>query len=104
MTTTEKHTCPHCAAPLKTYSVSPFNFSDGLGWGNDVLFVCFNDQCPVYVKAWTTMLERYGRIGSQRYFYNPLGKQHGVLPVGHKNAMKGDIIEDEAAPLAVAAS
>ncbi|MBF0610811.1 MAG: hypothetical protein HQL55_06770 [Magnetococcales bacterium] len=97
MTTPSQAVCPHCGQQLSKYAVAPFNFSDGLGWGTDVLLVCFNDTCPVYVKGWTTMLDRYGQIGSQRYFLNPEGNQAGVLPVGSRYAMKGDVIPDDEA-------
>lgn len=86
--------CPHCNVQMKKWSVSPFNYSDGLGFGTDLLHVCFNDACPIYVKAWNVMFERYGRVGSQRFFHNPDDDDKGVLPVAHKDAMRGDIIED----------
>ncbi|MBF0285394.1 MAG: hypothetical protein HQL51_13160 [Magnetococcales bacterium] len=83
--------CPHCGQTLALYSTSPFTYSDGLGWGSQTLHVCFNDECPIFVNGWLTM-ERYGRVGSQRYWYNPVDKEDGVLPVANHQSMRGDIL------------
>lgn len=85
--------CPHCRQTLRKYSVSAFTFSDGLGFGTPLLHVCFNDHCPIYVKAWESMASRFGRVASQRYWFNPVDSTDGVLPVGAPHAMRGDIIE-----------
>lgn len=92
MSDTKGITCPHCHQRLSIWSVSPFNFADGLGWGTPIMHVCFNDECPLYVKAWNTMFDVYGRIGSQRYWFNPSDGEEGALPVAHSSAMRGDII------------
>ncbi|MGN7614404.1 hypothetical protein ACQZV8_20230 [Magnetococcales bacterium HHB-1] len=86
--------CPHCNQVLKKWTTSPFNYSDGLGFGAETLYVCFNDECPLYKKAWNTMYENYGRVGSMRYWFNPQDGDEGVLPVGNADAMKGDITGD----------
>ncbi|MBF0425297.1 MAG: hypothetical protein HQL66_05720 [Magnetococcales bacterium] len=85
--------CSHCEQPLKKWRSPPFNYSDGLGFGSDFLLVCFNDDCPIYVNGWNTMFDRYGRIGSMRFWRNPRDNDSGVLPVAHKDAMRGDIEE-----------
>ncbi|MBF0310695.1 MAG: hypothetical protein HQL56_14325 [Magnetococcales bacterium] len=86
--------CPHCQEPMKKWSVAPQTYEDGLGFGTDVLLVCFNDNCPLYVKGWNSMFENYGRVGSVRYFLNARDGDCGALPVGHAMAMRGDIIEE----------
>ena len=48
----EKPGCPHCGQPMHLWEVPPITFSDGLGWGVPYLFVCFNDECPYYVRGW----------------------------------------------------
>lgn len=88
--------CPHCHGMLSRYSVSAFNFSDGLGWGVPELLICFNDTCPIFANGWNTLYERYGVVGSQRFFRNPYDGDQGVLPAGNRDAMRGDIIEDAA--------
>ncbi|MBF0177312.1 MAG: hypothetical protein HQL63_10780 [Magnetococcales bacterium] len=89
-----KENCPHCQQVLKRWLAPPINFSDGLGYGADALLVCFNDTCPVYVDGWNTMFDRYGRIGSMRFWSNPQDGDKGVLPVAHKDALRGDIVEE----------
>ncbi|MBF0154195.1 MAG: hypothetical protein HQL64_10690 [Magnetococcales bacterium] len=91
--TSETPTCPHCNLKLKRWSAPPINFSDGLGYGSADLMVCFNDDCPIYVNGWNTMFDRYGRIGSMRFWKDPRDGDSGVLPVAHKDALRGDIIE-----------
>ncbi|MBF0621871.1 MAG: hypothetical protein HQL54_08080 [Magnetococcales bacterium] len=86
--------CPHCKEKLKKYSVSSFNFSDGLGFGTPLLLVCFNDECKIFKDGWSAMFDNYGKTGSMRYWYNPVDGDEGVLPVGSREAMRGDIIEE----------
>ena len=43
--------CPHCGKELDKYDTPSFHFADGLGWCTDFLYVCFNDECPLYVKG-----------------------------------------------------
>ena len=94
---TTKHTqtdCIHCGQPMLEWSASQNDFGDGLGYGATMMLVCFNDDCPMYVKGWNSMFDRYGRVGSVRYFYNPDDGDNGVLPVAHRSALRGDIIKD----------
>ncbi|MEO5379018.1 MAG: hypothetical protein H7832_14750 [Magnetococcus sp. DMHC-6] len=94
----EIFSCRHCGEPMQMWSTPTFNFTDGLGFGTDILRVCFNDLCPMYVKGWNTLFEKYGKIGSMRFYRNPVDGDEGVLPVAHKDAMRGDIISDLASP------
>ncbi|MBW2598202.1 MAG: hypothetical protein JRC55_06240 [Deltaproteobacteria bacterium] len=48
----KKPLCHHCGKEMSIWEVPPFSFSDGLGWGEPYLFVCFNNDCPVYLKGW----------------------------------------------------
>ncbi|GAB0058831.1 hypothetical protein SIID45300_03188 [Candidatus Magnetaquicoccaceae bacterium FCR-1] len=87
--------CPHCGVAMKKWAAAGHNFcGDGMGFVSDFMFVCFNDDCPMYVKGWNSLFERYGRVGSVRAFYNPDDGEEGVLPVAHKMALRGDILED----------
>ncbi|MBF0588034.1 MAG: hypothetical protein HQL53_02805 [Magnetococcales bacterium] len=93
-TPAEKGVCIHCGASMKKWSTPDISFSDGLGFGAEALLVCFNDACPLYVNGWNSMFDRYGRVGSMRYWQHPADNDDGALPVAHKDAMRGDIIED----------
>ncbi|MEZ4603169.1 MAG: hypothetical protein R2861_07125 [Desulfobacterales bacterium] len=48
---TEKPICPNCNKEMDLWEAPPVTFSDGLGWGTPYLYVCFNDECPMYVTA-----------------------------------------------------
>ena len=90
-----RRNCPHCEQPMKKWAATHNDFGDGMGFCADVLLVCFNDECPMYVKGWNSLFNSVRRIGSVRYFYNPDDGDQGVLPVAFRNALKGDIIEDD---------
>lgn len=87
--------CLHCGQPMKKWAASQNDFGDGMGFCTDVMLVCFNDECPIYVKGWNSLFNSVRRIGSVRYFYNPDDGDQGVLPVAHRDALRGDIIADE---------
>ena len=55
----QKPLCPHCNQEMSLWEVPPINFSDGLGWGEPFLFLCFNDECPLYVNGWGELEENY---------------------------------------------
>ena len=86
--------CPHCSQPMQRWRASQNEFGDGMGFCVDILLVCFNDACPMYVKGWNSLFENFRRVGSVRYFYDPGDGSQGVLPVAHKGAMRGDIIQE----------
>ncbi|MBF0180375.1 MAG: hypothetical protein HQM03_10175 [Magnetococcales bacterium] len=87
--------CPHCQVPMKKWAAGGHNFTgDGMGFTSDVMLVCFNDDCPMFVKGWDSLYNTMRRVGSVRAFYNPEDGDEGVLPVGHRAALRGDIIED----------
>jgi hypothetical protein len=54
-----KPSCPHCKEEMNIWEVPPFNFSDGLGWGAPFLYLCFNDECPLYTKGWGRQIADY---------------------------------------------
>jgi hypothetical protein len=82
--------CPHCGVPLKKWLAPPES-----SWGTTVQLVCFNDECPYYVRGWKHMMENYEQKASYRYRYNPENGDYGPLPVWSPNALREGIIEDE---------
>ena len=68
---------------------SPENSS----WGYAVMLVCFNDECPYYVRGWQWMRERYDVAASYRHRFNPATKQSGPLPVWSPTAHRDAIVE-----------
>ncbi|MBW2645540.1 MAG: zinc ribbon domain-containing protein, partial [Deltaproteobacteria bacterium] len=73
--------CPHCGQEMKKWATPQFNFSDGLGWGGPFLYVCFNDECPLYVEGWESMMEHYGQVASYRCMCDPDTGTIECLPV-----------------------
>ncbi len=62
-------------------------------WGPDYQLVCFNDECPYFVKGWEWMREKFQQNVSYRYRYNPQTGESGPLPVFSKTALRGGIVE-----------
>ena len=91
----KKPLCPHCGKEMSIWEVPPFSFSDGLGWGTPYLFICFNDDCPVYVKGWDDMMDKYAHNASVRCMCYPGTKQFQYMPVFSPIGGTGQIIDDQ---------
>jgi hypothetical protein len=91
----DKPKCPHCAEDMSIWEVPPVAFSDGLGWGAPYLFICFNDQCPIYAQGWDHLSENYAHNASYRCMNYPGTEQYEVMPVFSPMGAKGQIIDDE---------
>lgn len=63
--------CPHCRQVTDKYETPLFHFADGLGWGTPFLYVCFNEECSLYVRGKKQLLENYGQAASYRYIIYP---------------------------------
>ncbi len=90
-----KPQCPACGQEMTIYEVPPINFSDGLGWGEPYLFVCFNDECPLYKGGWDHINETYAHNASYRQMCYPSSGVFEVMPVFGPEGGKGQIIDDE---------
>ena len=91
----KKPLCPHCGMEMSIWEVPPFSFSDGLGWGTPYLFVCFNNECPLYVQGWENLEEHYGHKASYRCMNYPGTKQFECIPVFSQIGGTGQIIDDQ---------
>jgi hypothetical protein len=91
----DKPKCPHCGAEMTIWEVPPFSFSDGLGWGTPYLFVCFNDECPLYVQEWENLEENYAQRASVRCLNYPGTNQFECIPVFSPMGGTGQIIDEE---------
>ena len=92
----EKPVCPHCNEEMKIWEVPPMTFSDGLGWGVPYLFLCFNDDCPLYKNGWDHMKETYAHVASYRCMNYPGTDQYELMPVFSPMGAQGQIIDDQA--------
>jgi hypothetical protein len=89
MTENKTEICPHCSQPMQKWA-TPADST----WGAHFQWVCFNDDCPYYVKGWQWMMEKYNARASYRYKVHPLTGEKGPLPVWSSRALRGDIIPD----------
>ncbi|MBW2603112.1 MAG: zinc ribbon domain-containing protein [Deltaproteobacteria bacterium] len=89
-----KPKCPHCGAEMTIWEVPPFSFSDGLGWGTPYLFICFNDECSLYVQGWGNIEENYGHVASYRCMNYPGTKQFECIPVFSPIGGTGQILDE----------
>lgn len=88
--------CPHCNEEMRIWEVPPMTFSDGLGWGVPYLFLCFNDDCPLYKNGWDHMKETYAHVASYRCMNYPGTEQFELMPVFSPMGAQGQIIDDQA--------
>jgi SAM-dependent methyltransferase len=82
--------CPYCNEKMKKWAVpeNPFEAT----WANDFLYICFNDNCPYYVRGWDHIYKTTARIASYRFMYNPDKNICSLIPVPSAKALRESII------------
>jgi len=91
----KKPACPHCSQEMTLWEVPPITFSDGLGWGTPFLYVCFNDDCPLYKQGWGHMKDTYSQSASYRCMNYPGTEQFEVMPVFSDMGGRGQIMDEQ---------
>ncbi|MBU0698768.1 MAG: zinc ribbon domain-containing protein [Proteobacteria bacterium] len=91
----KKPLCPHCDQEMNLWEVPPFTFSDGLGWGTPYLYICFNDECSLYVRGWDEIQENYAHNASCRCLCYPGTQKYECIPVFSPMGGQGQIIDDQ---------
>ncbi len=91
----ENHTCPDCKATMSCCEVPPVHVGDGLGWGSEVMFICLNDECPVFKGGWKKIDVNYGHKGSFRNMQLPGSTELNIMMVASKDAFTGSIVDPE---------
>jgi hypothetical protein len=86
----EKLFCPHCGEKMDRWNSPPDST-----WGGNVQYVCFNDECPYFVRGWKWMWEKYSANSSYRHRYDPNTGKKGPLPVWSKEALRENIIQED---------
>jgi len=92
----EVHVCPRCQTAMSCCEAPPVHVGDGLGWGSEVLFICLNNECPVFKNGWQHIELQYGHRGSYRCMQLPGSKEQNVMMVASEYAFTGSIIDTEA--------
>jgi predicted RNA-binding Zn-ribbon protein involved in translation (DUF1610 family) len=91
----KKPVCPHCGQEMVIWECPQMTFSDGLGWGTPYLYVCFNDDCPLYLEGWENIMEHYANVASYRCICDPMSGKMDCMPVFSREGGKGNIVDEE---------
>lgn len=67
-------------------------------WSGDFQYVCFNDDCPYFVRGWEWMRSQYNVHASYRFRLDPSNGEQGPLPVWSRHAMIYSILQDSNSP------
>jgi len=81
--------CPYCGIKLEKWKVPQTPFTE---WPNEFLYICFNDECPYYVRGWSSM-ESQGNPGSYRLMYNPTTDSCHPIPVFNRMTLRDGIMD-----------
>ncbi|HHE46242.1 MAG TPA: hypothetical protein ENL08_00890 [Bacteroidetes bacterium] len=83
----EPPVCLHCGGLMDKMEMPA-----EAGYPSSFVWVCFNDDCPYYVRGWQWMKEKYEVKSSYRYKINPVTGLASPLPVWSETAMKDRIV------------
>ena len=95
MVNQEKPVCPHCGQEMVIWECPPVSFSDGLGWGTPYLYVCFNNECPMYLDGWDNIMDHYATAASYRCICDPMSGVMDSMVVYSREGASGYVIDEE---------
>jgi hypothetical protein len=80
--------CRHCGVEMKKWRTPQLST-----WSGQFQWVCFNDECPYYVRGWDHMLKTQNVKASYRHKLDPETGATGPLPCWSAGAHKDQIID-----------
>jgi hypothetical protein len=83
--------CPYCGEKMHKWAVPDNPFVQT--WDNDYLYICFNDECPYFIRGWDRMYRDTSQRMSYRCMYNPVKDRCMPIPVPTPHALKDGIVE-----------
>lgn len=83
--------CPHCSTPLRKWQVPANPFVE---WDAEFMYICFDDQCPYFMRGWNAMYRDGGRGLSHRFMYDAIHDRCLSIPVLTINALKDGIVDE----------
>lgn len=91
----DKPKCPNCGEAMNLWEVPQIAIGDGLGWGTPYLYICFNDECPMYKEGWDSIKENYAHTASYRCMNYPGTDQFECIPVFSPQGAKGQVVDND---------
>ncbi len=89
MSKEERPVCEHCKMEMKKWKTPPMST-----WSASFLWVCFNDECPYFVRGWDWMMESQNVKASYRNCVDPETGKSSPLPTWSYDAHKDQIMEE----------
>ena len=80
--------CPHCDQDLEKWQVPHTPFTQ---WSSEYQYLCFNDDCPYYIRGWSSLIAQ-GNPGSYRFMFDPDSGNCHSAPVLTPHALRESIV------------